>query len=150
MSDSTKRYRSEEISPTQKDIHAVGSHHKETVFLLRGQYSNCWKIPNPNLAISMKEVSRLHSLKPVSCSHTLWGCRIEWDQRISESLSSSAEQSSCRKQIEKWSSMPTLVVLHRHVRKKWANALLTEWTIFWHCVRKNGFDDPYKKSELAS
>ena len=48
------------------------------------------KIPSPEQSISAKEVSRRHSQKQESCSHTRWGCRIEWDQPSSESLSSSA------------------------------------------------------------
>ena len=39
------------------------------------------KIPSPDLAISVREASRFHSMKSVSRSHIRSGYRIEWDRR---------------------------------------------------------------------
>ena len=59
----------------------------------RNQFSDnlsAEKIRSPDLAISVREATRVHSLKSVSCSDTCRGCRTEWDRRSLENISSSA------------------------------------------------------------
>ena len=52
----------------------------------RNQFSDrltAEKIPSHDLAISVREVTRVHSLKSVSRSHTRWGWWIEWGSTLS-------------------------------------------------------------------
>ena len=49
-----------------------------------------WPLKKFQAPTSVREATRVHSVKSVSLSHTHWGCKIEWDWRSLENNSSSA------------------------------------------------------------